>query len=102
MDSPGDTFGEKVCGLLFCVCGIVGLLWLDFRCGFTGSESDSYVPADKVIAVKEVSQGGDVGIIGTQKGPRGFMTAKSKKYEVTYEDEDGVIRTKTMSSDPTK
>jgi hypothetical protein len=67
-----------------------------------GSSGGSPIPRDKIIGVKEVSQGGDLGLIGTKNGPKGFMTAKQKKFEVTYEDEDGVIRTRTMSSDPTK
>ena len=70
--------------------------------GSTKSNSGSYIPEDRIKAVKETSQGGDLGIIGSKKGPRAFMTAKQKEYEVTYEDKNGVIRTKTMSSDPTK
>lgn len=84
--------------LLVAVFGALGYFFDD-----NGSRSGSSIPKQRIIAVKEVTKGGEVGLIGGgKKGPRGFMTAESKKYEVTYEDENGVIRTKIMSSDPSK
>lgn len=86
--------------LILSVVGLVGYGLLSFL-GESQVESD--VPKHRVIGVKETSEGGDFGLIGGgKKGPRGFMTPTRKQYEVTYEDENGVLRTKTMSSDPTK
>ena len=86
--------------VIFFGVGLVGYGLLSFL-GESQVESD--VPKHRVIGVKETSEGGDFGLIGGgKKGPRGFMTPERKKYEVTYEDENGVLRTKTMSSDPTK
>ena len=83
--------------------GLAGYMAWGFFTNDNGSSGGSYIPKQKIIAVREVTKGGEVGLIGgAKKGPRGFMTAERKKYEVTYEDANGVIRTKTMSSDPTK
>ena len=96
-------------GLVFVVLifvggiGLAGYMAWGFFTNDNGSSGGSYIPKEKIIAVREVTKGGEVGLIGGgKKGPRGFMTAERKKYEVTYEDANGVIRTKTMSSDPTK
>ena len=87
---------------------ICTFIWMHFDMERRKSEGTfmygrSDIPTDRIISVKETSKGGDIGVIGGgKKGPRGFMTAERKRYEVTYEDENGVIRTKTMSSDPTR
>ena len=83
--------------------GLAGYMAWGFFTNDNGSSGGSYIPKHRIIGVKETSEGGDFGLIGGgKKGPRGFMTPERKKYEVTYEDENGVLRTKTMSSDPTK
>tara|TARA_B100001093_G_C26525239_1_gene883535 strand:+ start:61 stop:666 length:606 start_codon:yes stop_codon:yes gene_type:complete len=96
-------FGIMLIAICFGV-GLVGYGLLSFLGSFLGeSQVKSDVPKHRVIGVKETSEGGDFGLIGGgKKGPRGFMTPTRKQYEVTYEDENGVLRTKKMSSDPTK
>ena len=97
----------------FAVVCICTFIWMHFDTERRKSENiliygRSDIPTDRIrtdriISVKETSKGGDIGVIGGgKKGPRGFRTAERKMYEVTYEDENGVIRTKTMSSDPTR
>jgi len=70
--------------------------------GFDDSEpADSSSPGN-ILAVKESPSNPTVGIISNSKGKPGYLYVPGKKsYEVTYE-EDGILKTKTMSSDPTK
>jgi hypothetical protein len=69
---------------------------------FEDSGSDDSSSPSNIIAVKELSSDPKVGIIANPKGKPSLMYVPGKGgYEVTYE-ENGVLKTKTMNSDPTK
>lgn len=65
------------------------------------SDEGEYAP-ENIVAVKESPSNPTVGIISNSKGKPGYLYVPGRKsYEVTYE-ENGILKTKTMSSDPTK
>jgi hypothetical protein len=67
-----------------------------------GKGNDPSPPNESIVAVKESSSKPTVGIISNKKGkPEYLFVPGRKEYEVTYE-ENGVLKTKTMSKDPTK
>ena len=67
----------------------------------SSSTYGSDVPSN-IISVKDSSSDPTIGLISVPKGKNGYLYVPGKKsYEVTYE-ENGILKTKTMSSDPTK
>lgn len=70
--------------------------------GFDDSEPADSSSPENILAVKESPSNPTVGIISNSKGKPGYLYVPGRKsYEVTYE-ENGILKTKTMSSDPTK
>ena len=77
-----------------------------------GSSSSSYLTGKNIIGVEKVTTESKVkpsiGIIGGGRGKKPRVGAVlssergSTKYKVTYEDDDGIIRTETLNKDPTK
>jgi len=77
-----------------------------------GSSSSSYLTGKNIIGVEKVTTESrvkpSIGVIrgGRGKKPRtgivGTYERGSTKYKVTYEDDDGIIRTETLNKDPTK
>ena len=103
-----SKLGDALAGGIFVLIGVSSLACIGWI-GYDIYQNDSDLglgelnnTPENILAVKESPSNPTVGIISNSKGKPGYLYVPGKKsYEVTYE-EDGILKTKTMSSDPTK
>ena len=103
-----DRIAYRIALTLVIVVGsiCVAFLFHFFDEGDWGSNSSHYVPKNQIRSVSETGGGFNVAPVVGRSGKKNFVgggiVPNRKEYIIEYEDENGIIRKKTMKYDPTR